>query len=121
VAETAIVGIADLSPAAIDVAEDQATAARSTADVPDKETAAVPTAKKRRKGRWVVAAVLAFLIGGGAGFAAQRYFDDRALTDLNGCGRVDRPTAQTLDHVPVSQISAGCEGPTTLPQVPIVV
>jgi hypothetical protein len=129
-AETAIVGIADLSPVAkevaandlpMDAAENKATAARSTADVADQETAAVPTAGKRRKGRWVVAAVLAFLIGGGAGFAAQRYFEDRALTDLNGCGRVDRTTAQTLDHVPVSQISAGCNGPTTLPQVPIVV
>ena len=120
-AGTAIVGFADLSPQApvandlpMDVAKD------IPRDVADKETAAVPTAKKRRKGRWVVAAVLAFLIGGGAGFAAQRYFEDRALTDLNGCARVDRATAQTLDHVPVSQISAGCEGPTTLPQVAIV-
>ncbi|TDO54408.1 serine/threonine protein kinase [Kribbella sp. VKM Ac-2527] len=121
-AETVIVGFAGLSPQApvasdlpMDVPKDM------PKDVAEKETAAVPTAKKRRKGRWVVAAVLAFLIGGGAGFAAQRYLEDRALTDLNGCGRVDRTTAQTLDHVPVSQISAGCKGPTTLPQVSVVV
>ena len=70
--------------------------------------AAVP--KKRRKGRWIAAAVVVFLVGGGAGFAAQRYFENRALPDLKACAAVD------ASGVGVSQISAECQGGATLRQ-----
>ncbi|MET7278139.1 serine/threonine-protein kinase [Kribbella sp. NPDC005582] len=35
--------------------------------------------RKRRRARWVIAAVLALVIGGGAGFAGQRYLSARQL------------------------------------------
>lgn len=35
--------------------------------------------RKRRRGRWVVAAVLALVLGGGAGFVGQRYLAAREL------------------------------------------
>jgi serine/threonine protein kinase len=68
-----------------------------TANV-DAETAAVatdskaeastpqPPPRKRRRARWVVAALLALILGGAAGFGAQRYLSARQLVgvDYNG-------------------------------------
>jgi serine/threonine protein kinase len=50
----------------------------------DAETAAVATAepaapRKRRRGRWVVAAMLALLLGGGAGYAGHWYLSGRKM------------------------------------------
>ncbi|QNE19463.1 protein kinase [Kribbella qitaiheensis] len=48
------------------------------ADAQDgKATIAVP--KRRRRGRWVIAALLALIIGGGAGFFGQRYYEPRRV------------------------------------------
>ncbi|TWD80092.1 serine/threonine protein kinase [Kribbella amoyensis] len=91
----------------------QAGAARVSVGGPDAETAVVERAPEkvgRRKGRWIAAAVVVFLVGGGAGFAAQRYFEDRALPGLRACAVV-KPSG-----VGVSEISAECRGGSTLPQ-----
>ena len=49
-------------------------------------------APKRRRGRWVVAAVLALIVGGGAGFVGQRYLADReSITVSQGGFSVDLP------------------------------
>jgi serine/threonine protein kinase len=42
--------------------------------------------KKRRRGRWVIAAVLALIVGGGAGFAGQRYLAARELVPVEHSG-----------------------------------
>lgn len=38
--------------------------------------------KKRRRGRWVVAAFLALILGAGAGFLAQRYYEPRRVIQV---------------------------------------
>lgn len=49
-------------------------------------------APKRRRGRWVVAAVLALIVGGGAGFLGQRYLAEReSITVSQGGFSVDIP------------------------------
>jgi len=45
------------------------------------ETAAEPK-KKRRRGRWVIAAFLALILGAGAGFLAQRYYEPRRVIEV---------------------------------------
>jgi len=49
---------------------------------PEAETAAVGVAsapRRRRRGRWVVAAMLALLLGGGAGYAGHWYLSGRKM------------------------------------------
>ena len=41
-----------------------------------------PAPRKRRRGRWVIAAVLALIVGGGAGFEGQRYLAGRELVGV---------------------------------------
>ncbi|MFI7059450.1 serine/threonine-protein kinase [Kribbella sp. NPDC050124] len=54
--------------------------------------AAEPGPPKRRRGRWVVAAVLALIVGGGAGFVGQRYLAEReVITVSQGGFSVDIP------------------------------
>ncbi len=49
---------------------------------------------KRRRVRWVVAAVLALIVGGGAGFVGQRYLAEReSVTVSHGGFSVDLPRA----------------------------
>lgn len=38
--------------------------------------------KRRRRGRWVVAAVVALVLGGGAGFGAQRYLETPFMVEV---------------------------------------
>ncbi|TDD58490.1 serine/threonine protein kinase [Kribbella antibiotica] len=45
--------------------------------------ATTPKPRKRRRARWVIAAVLALVVGGGAGFVGQRYLADRQLVAVN--------------------------------------
>ena len=45
-----------------------------------------PAPRKRRRGRWVIAAVLALIVGGGAGFEGQRYLAARELIGVNYSG-----------------------------------
>lgn len=52
-----------------------ADAAKPAAPQPAAETAAVEP--KRRRGRWVVAALLALTVGAGAGFGGQRYLESQ--------------------------------------------
>ncbi|WTL13374.1 serine/threonine protein kinase [Kribbella sp. NBC_01505] len=48
------------------------------------DTATAPVKpRKRRRARWVIAAVLALAIGGGAGFEGQRYLSARQLVAVN--------------------------------------
>jgi eukaryotic-like serine/threonine-protein kinase len=51
-------------------------------------TEVVPDAvnPRKRRGRWVVAAVLALIVGGGGGFAGQRYLADREFTPITQGG-----------------------------------
>jgi serine/threonine protein kinase len=42
--------------------------------------------RKRRRGRWVIAAVLALILGGGAGFLGQRYLAARELIGVQYSG-----------------------------------
>ncbi|MET9275362.1 serine/threonine-protein kinase [Kribbella sp. NPDC003557] len=53
----------------------------------DAETAAVATAEpavpRKRRGRWVVAAVLALLLGGGAGYAGHWYLSGRKMIQVS--------------------------------------
>ncbi|MGW1341827.1 serine/threonine-protein kinase [Kribbella sp. NPDC002412] len=47
---------------------------------------------KRRRGRWVVAAVLALIVGGGGGFVGQRYLAEREIITVSqGDFSVDIP------------------------------
>ncbi|WUV27015.1 serine/threonine protein kinase [Kribbella sp. NBC_01484] len=45
-----------------------------------------PAPRKRRRGRWVIAAVLALIVGGGAGFEGQRYLAARELIGVSYSG-----------------------------------
>jgi eukaryotic-like serine/threonine-protein kinase len=54
-------------------APEPATASAGTAESTAASTAAPAKPRRRRRGRWVVAAVLAFVIGGGAGYGVERY------------------------------------------------
>ncbi|TCO30529.1 serine/threonine protein kinase [Kribbella steppae] len=65
-----------------------------TVDAPTEPPAAAESVAppKRRRGRWVVAAVLALIVGGGAGFVGQRYLADReSITVSQGGFSVDLP------------------------------
>ncbi|MEU4289876.1 protein kinase [Kribbella sp. NPDC026596] len=66
--------VAALSEAVAGAAE--SLAQEETADVQP------PTPRKRRRGRWVIAAVLALIVGGGAGFEGQRYVAGRELVPV---------------------------------------
>ncbi|GAB2635650.1 hypothetical protein GCM10009743_08650 [Kribbella swartbergensis] len=67
--------------AATDLAATDPAAAELAASDP---AATEPVARpKRRRGRWVVAAVLALIIGGGAGFAGQRYLAAREVVPVS--------------------------------------
>jgi hypothetical protein len=50
-----------------------AASAGATASAPTTAEGGVSSARPRRRGRWVVAAVLALVLGGGAGFGVERY------------------------------------------------
>ncbi|WP_433163196.1 protein kinase domain-containing protein [Kribbella sp. CA-247076] len=54
-----------------------------SAAVPAEATAAAAAPRKRRRGRWVVAAVLALIVGGGAGFLGQRYLAEREVVSIS--------------------------------------
>jgi hypothetical protein len=45
-----------------------------------------PAPRKRRRGRWVLAAVLALIVGGGVGFEGQRYLAARELIGVRYSG-----------------------------------
>ncbi|HEU4945913.1 MAG TPA: hypothetical protein VFT31_02055, partial [Kribbella sp.] len=45
-----------------------------------------PAPRKRRRGRWVIAAVLALILGGAAGFEGQRYLAARELIGVRYSG-----------------------------------
>ncbi len=47
------------------------------------ETTAPAKPRKRRRARWVIAAVLALLVGGGAGFFGQRYLSANQLVGVS--------------------------------------
>jgi serine/threonine protein kinase len=49
-----------------------------------------PTKTGRRRGRWAVAAVLALLLGGAAGFSYQRYVEPRTMGELPAHSTVQR-------------------------------
>jgi serine/threonine protein kinase len=56
----------------------QAAEEEAVEEAPEAQTQqVVPRKPKRKRARWVVAAVLALLIGGGAGYYGQRYLADR--------------------------------------------
>ncbi|MFI5711150.1 serine/threonine-protein kinase [Kribbella sp. NPDC051620] len=54
------------------------TAAASTSSDSSTSPATSAPAPRRRRGRWVVAAVLALVLGAGAGFGVQRYLETRS-------------------------------------------
>ena len=59
--------------------QSEETAAPDSATEPVAEPTVAP---KRRRGRWVIAAVLVLVLGGGAGFGAQRYLAAREIVPL---------------------------------------
>ncbi|WP_241994794.1 serine/threonine-protein kinase [Kribbella sp. VKM Ac-2568] len=70
------------APTVVKTPADSSTAAPASPAVPESVPASAGTAdstsgpgkpRRRRRGRWVVAAVLALVIGGGAGYAVERY------------------------------------------------
>ena len=76
-----------------------------TTDAPQAEPAAEPSAaeaqasapavpRKKRRGRWVVAALLALVVGGGAGYGAQWYLSGREKVTVTQDGfQVELPRA----------------------------
>ncbi|MEU4606677.1 serine/threonine-protein kinase [Kribbella sp. NPDC023972] len=65
-------------------------AGESAAAEPGAAESAKPP--RRRRGRWAVAAVLALIVGGGAGFVGQRYLADREVVTVAAGGfSVDVP------------------------------
>ncbi|WP_238154864.1 serine/threonine-protein kinase [Kribbella soli] len=57
----------------------------SETDAAEAETAAVETAapRKRRRGRWVVAALLALVVGGGVGYGGHWYLSGRKMVQVS--------------------------------------
>jgi eukaryotic-like serine/threonine-protein kinase len=77
-------------PVAAESAASQSAAAEPVA--PDSVGAASVARPKRRRGRWVVAAVLALIVGGAGGFFGQRYLAEReSVTVSQGGFTVDLP------------------------------
>jgi eukaryotic-like serine/threonine-protein kinase len=76
-------------------AETEPEAAPTEPPAAAEPAAAEPVAApKRRRGRWVIAAVLALIVGGGAGFVGQRYLAEReSVTVSQGGFSVDLPRA----------------------------
>jgi serine/threonine protein kinase len=55
---------------------------KADADAPVSGEVSVEPKKKRRRGRWVVAAFLALILGAAAGFFAQRYYEPRRVVSV---------------------------------------
>ncbi|MFD3406793.1 serine/threonine-protein kinase [Kribbella sp. NPDC058693] len=74
---------------------DTETVAVDAPAVPEEATEPAPTPKRKRKrGRWVVAALLALVVGGGAGYAGQWYLSSRkAIVVSQGQFQVTLPRA----------------------------
>ncbi|GAA1679400.1 hypothetical protein GCM10009745_24080 [Kribbella yunnanensis] len=78
------------------------------------ETTAPAKPLKRRRGRWVIAAVLALLIGGGAGFAGQRYLSAHELVAVSYSGiglNVPRGWLQSVAEEPWQPPGAKAQSP----------
>ncbi|TCC40947.1 serine/threonine-protein kinase [Kribbella speibonae] len=74
---------ADAETVAVESAAAEADAEESAGA--EAETAAVATTapRKRRRGRWVVAALLALLVGGGAGYGGHWYLSGRKMIQVS--------------------------------------
>ncbi|HEY0473689.1 MAG TPA: serine/threonine-protein kinase [Kribbella sp.] len=66
-----------------DVSTEPAPAGPSAATAATAADRKSETRPRRRRGRWVVAALLALILGGGAGFGAERYLQPRQLVDIS--------------------------------------
>ncbi|MEV6410978.1 serine/threonine-protein kinase [Kribbella sp. NPDC051718] len=71
-APAGVAGTADAPPASSGAAS---TAAATGAATDSSAPAGSASPPRRRRGRWVLAAILALLLGGGAGFGVQRYLE----------------------------------------------
>ncbi|MEU8224713.1 serine/threonine-protein kinase [Kribbella sp. NPDC048915] len=83
---SAVSGVASGSTAAGGVAAGGAAGGTAAAGSTAAETASVVAPRKRRRGRWLVAAALALLLGGGAGYAAHWYLSGRTVVAVGRDG-----------------------------------
>lgn len=98
--------------AAETVAAEDAPVVEQAEPAVDVEPAVAPP-RKRRRGRWVVAALLALLVGGGAGYAGQWYLAGRkAVVVSQGQFQVEIPRAWARSMAQTTWLAPGSTDPT---------